>query len=109
MAINSKRKGADGEREIAHILQEKGFEARRGQQFCGKNGDADVVGLDGIHMEIKRVESLNIYNAMAQSKSDARDGDIPTVIHRRNRDEWKVTMLLDDFIEMYKAWSATRL
>lgn len=109
MAINSKRKGADGEREIAHILQEKGFEARRGQQFCGKNGDADVVGLDGIHMEIKRVESLNIYNAMSQSKSDARDGEIPTVIHRRNRDEWKVTMLLDDFIEMYKAWSDTRL
>ncbi len=109
MALNSKRKGADGEREIAHILQEKGFDARRGQQFCGKNGDADVVGLDGIHMEIKRVESLNIYNAMAQSKSDAKDGEIPTVIHRRNRDEWKVTMLLDDFIEMYKAWSATRL
>lgn len=109
MAINSKRKGAEGEREIAHILQEKGFDARRGQQFCGKNGDADVVGLDGIHMEIKRVENLNIYNAMAQSKSDARDGEIPTVIHRRNRDEWKVTMLLDDFIEMYKAWSATRL
>ena len=109
MAINSRRKGAEGEREIAHILQEKGFEARRGQQFCGKNGDADVVGLDGIHMEIKRVENLNIYNAMAQSKSDARDGEIPTVIHRRNRDEWKVTMLLDDFIEMYKAWSTTRL
>ena len=109
MAINSKRKGADGEREIAHILKEKGFDARRGQQFCGKNGDADVVGLDGIHMEIKRVESLNIYNAMAQSKSDARDGEIPTVIHRRNRDEWKVTMLLDDFIEMYKAWFGTRL
>ena len=109
MAINSRRKGADGEREIAHILQEKGFEARRGQQFCGKNGDADVVGLDGIHMEIKRVENLNIYNAMAQSKSDARDGEIPVVIHRRNRDEWKVTMRLDDFIEMYKAWFGTRL
>lgn len=57
---NSRRKGASGERELAKKLREYGYEARRGQQYCGSNGDADVVGIPGIHIECKRVEALNI-------------------------------------------------
>ena len=57
---NSRRKGADGERELAKKLKEYGYDTRRGQQYSGANGDADVVGLPGIHIECKRVERLNI-------------------------------------------------
>ena len=56
--MNSRRKGAEGERELARVLQEYGFDSRRGQQYCGANGDADVVGLQGVHIECKRVEKL---------------------------------------------------
>ena len=52
---NSRRKGASGERELAKKLREYGYEARRGQQYCGSNGDADVVGIPGIHIECKRL------------------------------------------------------
>ena len=100
--INSRAKGADGERELAHILREYGYEVRRGQQFSGANGDADVVGLPGIHIESKRVEHLNIDNAMEQAIRDARDGEIPCVFHRKNRKPWKVTMLLEDWMKLYK-------
>ena len=41
--INSKAKGAAGERELARKLKEYGYDCRRGQQYCGANGDADVV------------------------------------------------------------------
>lgn len=100
---NSIQKGKDGERELSHKLQEYGFvECRRGQQFCGSNGDADVVGLPGIHIECKRVEKLNIDTALEQAISDAREGEIPAVFHRRNRKPWKVTLTLDDFIRLYK-------
>ena len=99
--INSRVKGAVGEREIAHKLQEYGFNARRGQQFCGKNGDADVVGLPSIHIEVKRVENLNLYKAMEQSTNDAREGEIPTVFHRKNNKKWLVTMRFDDFMDLY--------
>ena len=58
--MNSRDKGARGEREAASLLREYGYDARRGQQFSGANGDADVVGLPDIHLEIKRVEKLNI-------------------------------------------------
>ncbi|KAK9680679.1 hypothetical protein QE152_g38968 [Popillia japonica] len=62
--INSRAKGAKGERELSSKLRDYGYEARRGQQFSGANGDADVVGLPGIHIECKRVERLNIYDAI---------------------------------------------
>lgn len=101
MAINSRTKGKAGELELARILREHGYQSRRGQQYCGTSGDADVVGLPGIHIEVKRVESLNYYKAMEQSRSDARQGEIPIVAHRKNRKPWLVTMDLEDFLELY--------
>ena len=68
--INSRRKGAQGERELAKKLREYGFDCRRGQQYSGIGGE-DVVGLDGIHIEVKRVERLNIYDAVDQAKRDS--------------------------------------
>lgn len=103
MAKNSRAKGANGERELANLLKERGYTARRGQQYCGANGDADVVGLEGIHIECKRVERLNIDDAMAQAVADAREGEVPAVFHRKNRKGWLVTMSLDDWLKMYKA------
>lgn len=100
--VNSRQKGKRGELEIAHILKERGYDARRGQQFSGANGDPDVVGLDGIHMEVKRVEALNIYKAMEQSINDARDDETAVVMHRKNGKEWLTTMRLVDWLDMYE-------
>ena len=102
--MNSSRKGADGERELAAILEAEGFQMERGgtESF----GTApDLSGLPGIHIEVKRVEKLNIFVAMAQAIRDAarfRDG-YPAVFHRRNRKPWLVTMLLSDWLRMYRA------
>ena len=103
--INSRQKGARAERELANLLKKYGYETRRGQQYSGANGDADVVGLDKIHIECKRVERLNIDDAVAQSVRDARESETPVVIHRKNHQPWLVTMLLDDWIKFYKEWS----
>ena len=102
--MNSKRKGCEGERELAHVLQGYGFDAKRMQQFAGGVDSPDVSGLPGIHIECKRVEALNIHKAYAQAVNDAEGQKIPAVFHRRNRDKWMVTLRLDDFMEFYKAW-----
>lgn len=106
--MNSREKGARGERELANFLKDHGYMARRGQQYSGANGDADVEGLDGIHIECKRVEKLNIDKAMEQSIRDAYaesikrgKNTIPTVWHRANGRKWKVTMLAEDFLKFY--------
>ena len=98
---NSRRKGAVGEREIAKYLREHGFtDARRGQQFKGGADSPDVVGLTGFHIEVKRVERLDLNAAMEQSIRDSAPNETPIVVHRRNNDYWKVTMRLDDFMEV---------
>ncbi|MBP3477564.1 MAG: hypothetical protein J6K48_14810 [Lachnospiraceae bacterium] len=98
---NSRNKGAAGERELASKLRDYGYAARRGQQYCGANGDADVIGLPGIHIDCKRVEKLNLYDAMAQSVHDAKEGEKAAVFHRKNNHEWLVTLRLDDFMKLY--------
>jgi len=108
MGKMSREKGKVGEREVAGILRDYGYNCRRGQQFCGANGDADVVGLPGIHIEVKRVEKLNLYDAVDQSKRDKKEGELPAVFHRRNHCEWLVTMPLESFMEVYREYEAGR-
>ena len=113
MAINSRQKGARGERELAKKFKEYGFDCRRGQQYSGIEGE-DVIGLPGIHIECKRVERLNIYDAVDQAKRDSGKNDLPfgynlpAVFHRKNNCEWLVTMTLDDWMEIYREWANGR-
>lgn len=101
--MDSRQKGKRGELELAHWLETYGIKARRGQQTSGSTGVADVVGLDHIHIECKRVQGLNVPRAMEQSRRDAyadslRAGHemIPTVWHRENRRPWRVTISAGD-------------
>lgn len=102
--INSREKGKRGEREWAKICREQGFtNARRGQQYSGIDGQ-DVVGLKGIHIEVKRVERLNIEKALQQAERDKKDEEMPIVAHRRNNEDWKVTMRAEDWFKLYKKY-----
>lgn len=99
----SQRKGADGERELADLLRRQGYDIRRGGSLSF--GDIpDLVGLPGIHIEVKRVERLNVPEAMRQAIQDSarfHDG-APTVFHRRSREPWLVTMRLSDWMDLYR-------
>lgn len=97
----SRDKGKRGERELAKILKGFGYDTRRGQQYCGANGDADVVGLPGIHIECKRVEKLNLYDALDQAARDAKGEELPAVFHRKNDCKWIVSMYLEDWERIY--------
>lgn len=99
----SQRKGAEGERELAALLREQGFRIQRGGSLSFGTAP-DLVGLPGVHMEVKRVERLNLSQAMAQAVRDSerfQDG-APAVFHRRNREPWLVTMRLPDWLELHK-------
>lgn len=105
MPINSRAKGARGERLFRDLCKKHGFEeARRGQQFSGANGDADVVGLPSIHAEVKFVEKLNLRDAMEQSIRDKREGELPIVAHKTSRNPWLITMPADEWFEIYCVW-----
>lgn len=97
----SQRKGADGERELARIMAGYGYDLQRGGSMSF--GEVpDLVGLPGIHIEVKRVERLNLHEAMAQAERDSErfcDG-APAVFHRRSRSPWLVTMKLEDWMPL---------
>lgn len=104
MGKAAQRKGADGERELVNVLHEYGYITERGGSLT--YGEVpDVTGLPGIHIEVKRVERLNVPEAMTQAVRDSirfRDG-MPALFHRRNRQPWLVTMRLSDWIELYRS------
>lgn len=108
MGKASRDKGKRGERELAKKLREYGYNCRRGVQYCGTNGDADVIGLPGVHIECKRVERLNVHEAMIQSLHDARAEELSTVMSRRDNSPWLVTMTLEDWMILYQAWEIER-
>ena len=97
--MNSKRKGKGGELELAAFLREHGFDARRGRQFNGADGSADVTGLEGWHIECKRVEQGNLYDWLDQAKRDSGNSK-PVVMHRRNNEPWVAIIDLADFIAL---------
>ena len=99
----SQRKCRAGEIELANIFRSYGYEADPGQAL-NYGTVPDVVGLPGIHCEVKRVERLNVPEAMKQAMRDAEkfhDG-APALFHRRSREPWLVTMRLKDWLEMYQ-------
>ena len=96
--MNSKRKGNFGEHELVKILRAAGIDAcRNDQMYIGGKGNPDVSAeIWGIplHVEVKRVEKLNVTEAMKQAIRDAEAGVLPVVAHRRNREQWLITMPL---------------
>lgn len=107
MTVNSKAKGARFERNLASRLREYGYDCRRGQQYCGANGDADVVGLPGLHIEAKHQETMRLYEWMSQAKRDCEGtGRLPAVFHKKNNAAILVTMELEDFMNLYREWEA---
>ena len=101
--MNSCKKGARGEQELASLLRAEGYEIDRGgTQSYGTA--PDLSGLPGVHIEVKRREKLNVWEAMQQARADAakfKDG-APALFHRRNRTPWLVTMLFTDWIRLFK-------
>ena len=133
---NSKRKGKEGELELARVLRTYGYDTRRGQQYSGVNGDADVVGLPGVHIEVKRYKTMTgarLAAAIKQAENDAPFNEVPAVFYREDRKDWRVcivlaylcmmasadavpvatlkqhvTMALPDFMDVYKTWQEYR-
>ena len=105
--MNVKRKGSGGERELAEILRRAGIMAyRNDQMYTGGKGNPDVYAeIRGhpIHVEVKRVERLNVSEAINQAIRDAGSGYLPIVAHRRNREQWLVTMPLSAVLDALKA------
>lgn len=90
--INSRTKGASGERELAKFLKNRlklDFMPERNLEQV-RSGGSDIINVYPFHFECKRVEVLDLQSWWIQSKSSAmKDGAIPVVAFRQNRKPWE--------------------
>jgi post-segregation antitoxin (ccd killing protein) len=97
MSKMQRQKGADGERELAELLRSIGIDAQRSARNGVDRAEDIMHNIPGVHIECKRVERLNVSQAMRQA-TDAAGRKIPTVWHRRNREAWLVTIPAADVL-----------
>jgi hypothetical protein len=104
----SRDKGKRGELQWRSLLREFGFlKAYRTQQFSGKapdgsSADVQCPELPAIHWEVKNVERLNLWAAMAQVLADRPVGKIPVVAHTKNNYGWLCTLPAEDFLNILR-------
>jgi|14_taG_2_1085336.scaffolds.fasta_scaffold12808_3 hypothetical protein len=106
MPVNSKQKGARGERAWRDVLRENGYEAHRACQYSGKSPDgtsADVHSELPFHFEVKHCERWPIRDWIAQAKSDAERSNQPWVIAaKRNNAPFTVMMDAETFFSVLR-------
>lgn len=104
----SRNKGASGERELARVLRERGFEARRGARngVAGRDGGEDIShSIEGVWLEAKRAERVALHDWLKQAEADCPEGRRPVVAFRRNREPWRVVLGLDHWLDLLRGAS----
>ena len=107
---HSREKGKRGEREAAKALTAiLGVPVTRSVQYSGKGeGPSDVVGIPGLHVEVKRTERFRSRESLDQAISDSNGEDVPIVLTRAGGEDWRVFLRLKDLPRLGKIMEELR-
>ena len=87
--INSRSKGKAGELEIVHLLrQELGVDVTRNWREQAAVGGADIIGLPGWSIEVKRQKRFSPAWWTQAAEQAARSGDKAALLYRLDRKPW---------------------
>ena len=99
MGRKSKAKGRLGEQEVAQIIRDQlpHLSVHRNWMLQAAEGGADIVGVPGWAIEVKRAKVARIGDWWTQAAVQAqRAGERPVLIYRLDRQEWQAMMSLYD-------------
>lgn len=96
--LNSRTKGANGERELCHLLGDHlGAEVQRNLEQC-RNGGTDVLFLDTWAIQCKRQQTIRLASWWNQACLEADGhGLIPVLAYRPNRHPWRFVLPLERY------------
>jgi hypothetical protein len=100
MSGTERRKGANGEREVAALFQTAGFDCARVPNSGGLRIKGDLYGDLPLHVEVKRQETARPWAWAMQARVDAGQGQPWLVAFRRSGDSWLALMPLVDVVEL---------
>jgi hypothetical protein len=95
MGAKAGPKGKSGEYEVRDLLTGWGHEVGIALDLSRnllqvREGGADIDGVVGLEIEVKRVEANGINQWWAQvCKAADKSGKVPMLAHRRNRQPWR--------------------
>lgn len=94
-------KGAQGERELAKLLEDElGFVVTRNLGQARDGGD-DIT-IQKFRIEVKRQERLSVMAWCEQVEQACKTGDVPVVAFRQNGKPWRVVLRMEDFVPMLR-------
>lgn len=113
---NSRRKGKEGELHVAALIREYGVDkdARRKLEFQGVDTGRDIELPNIKHFSLqvkrhKRISATVISAALVQANHGCDSGySVPVAVHKSDREDWRVTMLLSDWLNLVKEWKDGR-
>jgi len=91
--INSRTKGHDAERKVVNMLKDAGYEVTRNLDQT-RDGGHDILGLDGISMEVKRSKKLSFRKWWKQTLRQAGD-KYPVLVYKIDYKDWQVVVTSD--------------
>ena len=106
--INSRTKGASGERQACRALEEAlelpyGCLCRNVSEQARGGKFGDVLGIPGVHIEVKWCKVIHITRWLEQAESDCSPEDIPVIVYRVDGDTaWRVHYRLRDTMELMR-------
>lgn len=100
MSNSERRKGKDGELEVAAIFTDAGFDCSRTPNSGALRLRGDLHGDVPLHVEVKRQEVARPWLWAEQAATDAGAGSRWLVAMRRSRSPWLALMPLDHVVRL---------
>lgn len=95
MSALQRRKGANGERELARLLQDHLGVAMVRNLVQARDGGQDLLGLPGWAIEVKRAARPRISEWWQQTCDQAQaTGQRPALFYRLDRQPWRAVLAL---------------
>jgi hypothetical protein len=100
VSASERRKGADGELEVVKLARQHGWPASRNLDQA-RDGGADVVGIAGVSLEVKRCERTDVWAWWGQANASCGTR-LPVVAFRRSASPWLAIVELDEFFALLR-------
>lgn len=93
MPRSNKAKGTDAETEVVKLALSMGFKDAHRPALAGKNDKGDIVGIEGVCLEVKSVEERHMKQYKLETLAEARkkNDSLPVLIlrvFRKNSKQW---------------------
>lgn len=100
MPPHSRNKGVRAEAEVERILRDAGYSTDR--NLSGRNqisGDI-LVHVENIAIEVRRRETLSLSQWSRDHEASTPDHFTPAIVYRRSREPWRISLKLDQFLDL---------